>query len=84
MSWMVRGLDGLRVVVLVDALLSWGMPREQFPRSLTSAMFDPVYGPIRSVLQPFTGSVDVSPIIALLVLYVVKRLLQPASTESLG
>jgi len=84
MSWMVRGLDVLRVVVVVDALLTWAIPREQFPRSLTSAMFDPVYGPIRSVLQPFTGSVDVSPIIALGVIYVVKRLLQPASTERQG
>lgn len=84
MSWMVRALDVLRVLVIVDALLSWGVPREQFPRNFTAALFDPVYGPIRSVLQPFTGSVDVSPIIALAVLYVAKRLLQPYSAGPQG
>jgi uncharacterized protein YggT (Ycf19 family) len=65
-------LNGLRLLILADALLSWSLAPEQFPRSLTKPLFDPFYGPLRKLLSPITGSVDLSPLIALIALYVLQ------------
>jgi uncharacterized protein YggT (Ycf19 family) len=61
------------ILVVADALLSWVMPPDRFPRSVTKPLLDPIYEPIRAVLSPFTGSVDLSPLVLLAVLFGLQR-----------
>lgn len=72
-------LDVLQWVIIADALLSWIVPnKEQFPRSLTSQIADPLCLPFRAILSPERlGGFDVSPIIALLVLRFMRNALTP-------
>ena len=60
----------LRGLIVADAVFSWVFKPEQFPRSITKPILDPVYAPLRRALAPLTGSVDITPLIALGVLYV--------------
>jgi uncharacterized protein YggT (Ycf19 family) len=54
----------LKWLIIVDAVLSWVMPPDQFPRSLTMQLTDPLYAPIRAVLKPQNmGGIDISPIV---------------------
>ena len=59
--------NGLCVVILVDAVLSWFMPgAEQFPRSITALITGPLYAPVHAVLGPgTTGRLDLAPLIYL-------------------
>jgi uncharacterized protein YggT (Ycf19 family) len=61
------------VLVIADALFSWVVPADQFPRTFTKPLLDPVYAPMRRVLTPLTGSIDLSPLILLGVLFVLQR-----------
>jgi uncharacterized protein YggT (Ycf19 family) len=62
-------LTGIRWLILIDAVLSWVMPVDRFPRSLTNQLTEPLYAPIRAVLRPErTGGFDLSPLIVLGVL----------------
>ncbi|HMI94687.1 MAG TPA: YggT family protein [Polyangiales bacterium] len=59
-------VTGIRWLIVIDAVLSWVMPEERFPRSLTKQLTDPLYAPIRAVLRPErTGGFDLSPLIVL-------------------
>jgi uncharacterized protein YggT (Ycf19 family) len=61
------------VLVIADALFSWVVPADKFPRSFTKPLLDPVYAPIRRVLTPLTGAVDLSPLVLLALLFVLQR-----------
>ena len=74
-------INGLKVLIIADALLSWVMPENAFPRSLTKAILDPVYAPVRSLLRPLTGSLDLSPLLALGLLYALQATLRPDQPE---
>ena len=69
-------LNALRLLVIADAILSWVMPPDQAPRALTKAILDPAYAPIRSALRPLAGSLDLAPLVALVVLYAVQKWLE--------
>jgi uncharacterized protein YggT (Ycf19 family) len=69
-------LNVAKILVIADALFSWGLPPTQFPRSITKALLDPVYAPVRRLLQPHTGSLDLAPLIALLLLFALSRWLE--------
>ncbi|HEX7480829.1 MAG TPA: YggT family protein [Polyangiales bacterium] len=73
-------LKALKLIIIGDALLSWFMPnKEQFPRSFTSQVTDPLYAPIRAVIGPDkTGGLDLSPIAMLLLLDLMERMLARA------
>lgn len=58
-------LNGVKIFIIADALFSWVLPPDGFPRSITKPILDPFYGPLRSLLSPLTGPVDLSPLIAL-------------------
>jgi uncharacterized protein YggT (Ycf19 family) len=75
MSNLFHVLNAARLVVIADALLSWTMDREAFPRSVTSAITEPVYAPLRELLGGMTGSVDLSPLIALGILQLLHNVL---------
>jgi len=57
-------------------ILSWLMPPEKFPRSLTTQITDPLYAPIRAVLRPeSTAGIDLSPLIILLLIHLMESML---------
>jgi YggT family protein len=70
-------LQAARWLVILDAVLTWVMPPDGFPRSLTKTLLDPVYAPLRRVLMPLTGNVDLSPLIVLAALFFLQRALTP-------
>lgn len=62
-------INAAKLLVIADALFSWVFQPTQFPRSVTKPLLDPIYEPLRSLLKPFTGPVDLSPLLALAVLF---------------
>jgi YggT family protein len=80
-------LDILVWLVIIDAVLSWVMPdKSQFPRNVTSTLTDPLYAPVRAILNPEkTGGIDFSPLVLILLLQVVRSMLTRATqTGGLG
>jgi len=68
--------NALRVLIVVDAVASWvSTSSDAFPRSLTKPLLDPLYSPLRHLLQPLTGPIDLSPLIALGALYAIEAAL---------
>jgi YggT family protein len=67
----------LGLTIIFDALLSWVFPnKEQFPRSLTSQIADPLCAPFRKLIGPERmGGFDLSPLAALILLQVMRGLL---------
>jgi YggT family protein len=76
-SFLLHIVTGLKWLILIDAVLSWVMPdADKFPRNVTAQITEPLYAPIRAVLKPErTGGIDLSPMILLLVLYVMETML---------
>ncbi len=64
-------LDVIIWLIILDAVLSWFMAPDAFPKSLTTTMLEPLYRPIRSVAS-FGGSMDFSPIILIVALKVIQ------------
>lgn len=69
-SLFITLLKVLEYTIIADALLSWILPnKEQFPRSVTSQIADPLCAPFRKLIGPErTGGFDLSPIVALMLL----------------
>jgi uncharacterized protein YggT (Ycf19 family) len=82
MPWLIRALDLLKILVVGDAVLSWGLAPDQLPRSLTKTVLDPVYAPLRRLLQPLTGSFDLSPLVALGLIFALQRALRPPPAKA--
>ena len=79
MSLLLLILTALKWLIIVDALLSWTMPPDRFPRSLTSQITDPLYAPIRAVLKPERmGGLDLSPIVVFALIWVMEHMLRSA------
>jgi uncharacterized protein YggT (Ycf19 family) len=71
-------LQVLEWVLIIDAVLSWIQPnREQFPRSITTQITDPLCAPFRKLLGGGMGGFDFSPLIALIVLRLMRGMLTP-------
>ena len=70
-------LELLSWVVIADALLSWVVrDPSRFPRNLTTRITEPMYRPIRRVIDPSkTGGLDLSPLIVILLIQGVRALL---------
>jgi uncharacterized protein YggT (Ycf19 family) len=67
----------LEYSILADVLLSWVVTdKEQFPRSITSQIADPLCAPFRKLIGPErTGGLDLSPVATLILLQVMRSLL---------
>lgn len=65
MEIVVQLLHVLAMLLLADALISWVVRSpNQFPRNYTSRVTEPLYAPLRKVLNPSkTGGMDLSPLI---------------------
>lgn len=70
-------LQVLEIVLIADAVLSWVFPnKEQFPRSLTSQIADPLCAPFRRLLGgDKMGGFDFSPLVVLIVLQIMRGML---------
>ncbi|HKK13161.1 MAG TPA: YggT family protein, partial [Gammaproteobacteria bacterium] len=63
--------------ILIQAILSWVNPGTYNPvTSLLYSLTEPVLGPIRRFLPPISG-IDLSPLVALVGLQVIKMLVTP-------
>ncbi len=71
----------MTLAVIGRALLSWIDPTMQNPISkLLVDLTEPLIGPIRRVVPPLGGTIDLSPIIALVLLQVVERVVLSSIT----
>lgn len=69
-------ITGLKWLIFIDVILSWVMPAEKFPRSVTTQITDPLYAPIRAVLRPDkTAGIDFSPLLVLLLIHFMENML---------
>lgn len=77
MALLLLIVQGLQLLILADVILSWVMrDPEQFPRSLTRRITQPLYAPIHAILDPRkTGGVDLAPLFVLLLLSALSRFL---------
>ena len=63
MEFLFLLLRGLGFLVIADAILSWFVPREKFPRNLTGPLLEPIYTPIRKLIPPEKmGGFDLAPL----------------------
>jgi len=75
-SILMFAIMALKWTILIDVLLSWLMPPDKFPRSITTQVTQPLYAPIRAVLRPDkTGGLDFSPLLILLLLHFMENML---------
>jgi YggT family protein len=66
----------LSIAVIARALLSWFDPTMRFPISqLIVDLTEPIIAPIRRVVPPIGGMIDLSPIVALILLQVIARVI---------
>jgi YggT family protein len=64
----------LSLAVIARALISWFDPGFRYPISqMLVDLTEPIIAPIRRVVPPLGGMIDVSPIIALILLQVISR-----------
>ena len=64
----------LSLAVIARALISWFDPAFRYPISqMLVDLTEPIIAPIRRVVPPLGGMIDVSPIIALILLQVISR-----------
>jgi uncharacterized protein YggT (Ycf19 family) len=73
--WILRGLE---ILIFIDAVLSFLMPPDKFPRSLTTQITDPLYAPVRAIIKPEALGFDISPLILIVLLRVMRSMLSGA------
>ena len=87
-SWLqsfVRILFGvLDLAILARVLISWFRPNPDNPLvRMVSEITEPIMRPLRRVIPPLGGTLDITPMIALFLLEVVQRFLL-AALRSMG
>ena len=62
------------LLIIIRAVMSWMRvdPRNQFARIL-NAMTDPVLDPIQRVIPPIGGNLDISPVVAILLVQLLRE-----------
>lgn len=66
----------LSLAIIARALLSWFDPGFRYPISqMLVDLTEPIIAPIRRVVPPLGGMIDLSPIIALVLLQILERVL---------
>ena len=76
-------LDVLLWLIIIDAVLSWVMPVDRFPRSFTTQITEPLYAPIRMILKPErTGGFDLSPLLMIFLIHFMQSMLHRAASNS--
>lgn len=76
MEFVLLLLKVVMYVIIADAILSWIQPPNKFPRSLTARMTEPIYAPIRKIIDPQKmGGFDLAPLLLVVVIQVISSLL---------
>ncbi len=89
LAWSVLGVLGLLITIyywgiLVMIIASWVAPSSSHPAlTLLHEITDPVMAPFRKIL-PSMGGLDLSPMIVIMVLHVLKNYLMPALAQAFG
>ncbi|RJP67844.1 MAG: YggT family protein [Candidatus Abyssobacteria bacterium SURF_17] len=61
------------LLIIIYAVLSWmGLDRRNTIIRILSTVIDPVLDPIRRLVPPIGGSIDISPVIAFFLIHLVK------------
>ena len=63
----------LSLVIIIDTLLSWVLTPDHPVRSALGRILQPLYAPVRRLVPPL-GMMDVTPIVLLLLIYVVEQI----------
>jgi len=80
MEFLHLALSGITWLIIIDAISSWFVGPNQFPRNLTGTLTEPLYRPVRSVLDPSRmGGLDLSPLILIVLIQVVQSLIARAA-----
>jgi YggT family protein len=74
MAFIAQLLEAYTVIILIRVILSWVMPgtNNQFTHIIYQAT-EPVLGPIRRAIPPIGGNLDLSPVIAIVLIQVIIR-----------
>jgi YggT family protein len=76
-AWVIaRVFDVLMLIILVNALLSWIHPRPNHPVvHVLERISDALCNPVRRAIPTVFGGMDISPMIVMLLLVVVRNIL---------
>ncbi len=71
-----RLLDIYIIIIIIRVIFSWVRPRNptNFHRFIYKTT-EPVLEPIRKIIPPIGGAIDISPIIVFLIISILKRFL---------
>jgi len=85
MSTLIRGISAIfqlyELLILIRVLLSWINTNPYQPRldhpivRFLYRITDPILEPLRRIIPPIGGAIDISPIAALIILEIVQRIL---------
>ncbi|UCE20355.1 MAG: YggT family protein [Gemmatimonadota bacterium] len=74
--FIVKLLNVYIIVILIRVVLSWVRPNPYNPFvQVIYKLTEPVLAPIRRIVPPFGGTIDVSPIILFIIIYVIISIL---------
>jgi uncharacterized protein YggT (Ycf19 family) len=76
MAIILLALKLLSYLIIGDAVLSWVIAPDRFPRSITSRICEPLYRPVRKVLDPAkTGGLDLAPLVLVVFINILIQLI---------
>lgn len=71
-----RILDVYMIIIIIRVIFSWVRPRSPSHfQYLVYKLTEPVLEPIRKIIPPIGGALDISPIIVLFIIGILKRFL---------
>ena len=75
--WIINIVFGIyEFLILIRVLLSWVNVSPYHPLvRILYAVTDPLLRPLRRIIPPIGGALDISPAVALILLYIVQRIL---------
>lgn len=81
---MVLGLRFLQLAVLARVLLSWvdNSPYpDSRPKAILFSLTDPILNPLRRIIPPLGGMLDLTPMAAIILLQVLERFVAALGSE---
>jgi len=77
LAWIISVVFGIyEFLILIRVLLSWVNVSPFHPLvRILYRLTDPLLKPLQRIIPPIGGTVDISPVVALILLYIVQRVL---------
>jgi len=74
MSFLVFVIHAVEIIIIVDAISSWIVKPDKFPRNITASLTNPLYAPVRKLLgSSAKGGLDWAPLILLVLLNLLRH-----------